>query len=215
MKRIVLLLIAFLLVAFPVFSQIIHVPDDVATIQEAINMAVDGDTVLVAEGSYIENINYRGKAITVASQFILDSDTSHISRTIIDGSDPFYPDSGSTVNMLLARDTTSVLCGFTIQGGTGTGPFEHLLGGTTERLGGGIIMAGGKIVNNKIKNNQIHYNQIAAGGGIEAGRVDIIGPDAAVNLVIRNNLIFHNSIHSETDYTGGVVLGLNSATIIL
>ncbi len=79
-----------------------------------------GDTVLVAEGTYSENINFKGKAITVASQFILDQDTSHISATIIDGSQHTNPDSGSVVYMISGEDTTSVLTGFTITGGNGT-----------------------------------------------------------------------------------------------
>ena len=117
MKRTGLSLVAILLVALSAFSQIINIPSDYSSIQAGINEASDGDTVLVEEGTYVENINFRGKAITVASQFLIDRDTTHITNTIIDGSEPVYPDSGSTVTMLLARDTTSVLCGFTIQGG--------------------------------------------------------------------------------------------------
>ena len=88
MKRIGLVLIAFVLMVLPLISQIRNVPADHSTIQEAINESVTGDTILVAEGTYFENINFNGRAVTLASQFLFDGDTSHISRTIIDGSQP-------------------------------------------------------------------------------------------------------------------------------
>ena len=59
-------------------QQTIHVPADQSTIQAAINAAKNGDTVLVAPGTYIENINFNGKAITVTS-------SGGPSVTIIDG----------------------------------------------------------------------------------------------------------------------------------
>ena len=53
-------------------ADVIHVPADYPTIQEAINAAVNGDTVLVSPGTYVENINFRGRNIVVASEFLLD-----------------------------------------------------------------------------------------------------------------------------------------------
>src|SRR5262245_33203768 len=55
-------------------AEILHVPDNYSTIQGAMNAAVEGDTVLVAAGTYVENINFRGKNITVTSNFMFDQD---------------------------------------------------------------------------------------------------------------------------------------------
>src|SRR6266700_1042933 len=45
----------------------INVPADQPTIQAAITLAQSGDTVLVAPGTYLENNDFLGKAITVTS----------------------------------------------------------------------------------------------------------------------------------------------------
>src|SRR6266436_1528190 len=69
-----------LLVTLPVASTAttIHVPADQPTIQAAIDAAVNGDTVLVSDGTYKENIDFKGKAITVKS-------VNGFATTIIDG----------------------------------------------------------------------------------------------------------------------------------
>jgi len=56
----------------------LNVPVDQPTIQAGINAAVNGDTVLVAPGTYVENIDFVGKAITLRSKFGPDV-------TVIDG----------------------------------------------------------------------------------------------------------------------------------
>jgi len=47
------------------FGTTIHVPDDFASIQQAINNSDDFDTILVAPGTYVENLDFSGKRVTV------------------------------------------------------------------------------------------------------------------------------------------------------
>src|SRR5678810_1434128 len=76
---------------------VLAVPSKYPSIQAAIDSAAPGDTVLVAPGRYYENIRFKGKGIVVASQFSRSRDATDIERTIIDGSRPAHPDTGTAV----------------------------------------------------------------------------------------------------------------------
>ncbi|MFB6320314.1 T9SS type A sorting domain-containing protein [Saccharicrinis sp. FJH54] len=191
MIRLFTLLVSIFTLSFLTTATIIQVPNDQVTIQQGINAASTGDTVIVAEGTWYENINYNGKAITVASRFILDDDTSHISKTIIDGSQPSHPDSASVVRMLSGEDTTSVLCGFTITGGKGT---YVSMEGTLFLVGGGIctLGSGGKIENNIIRQNNLPNptkSTHAWGFGLSA-------------MVENHHLIIRNNVFREHTFNG-------------
>ena len=67
MRRALIASTFVLLVGAVVAQQTRHVPAQFATIQAAIVASSGGDIVLVAPGTYIENINFLGRAITVKS----------------------------------------------------------------------------------------------------------------------------------------------------
>ncbi|MEW6747026.1 MAG: right-handed parallel beta-helix repeat-containing protein [Planctomycetota bacterium] len=79
--------------------------DPFCRIQDAIELAADGDTVLVLPGTYGELIDFRGKAITVRS-------SAGAAATIIDGQDQ-----GTVVTFRSGEDRDSVLEGFTVTNG--------------------------------------------------------------------------------------------------
>lgn len=186
----------------------IHVPGDQPTIQAGTAAALDGDTVLVADGTYYENINFEGKEIIIASHLLIDSDTSHIHNTIIDGSQPVNPDSASVVYFVSGEDTSSVLYGFTITGGSGTLTIEP--GVETVRVGGGIYIdnSGAKIEYNRVITNSVLMNlpgtdlRLAVGGGIAAFTSD------PHTLIIKNNFISGNTSISNINegFAGGILV---------
>ena len=116
MKKLNYLLIVYLLFILNsniCFGEIINVPAEFSTINEAIGNAVDGDTVLVDTGTYVENVYFNGKNIVVASNYILDQNTEYILKTIIDGSNPYdeyfascvgFIDGAGLEKLLWARD---------------------------------------------------------------------------------------------------------------
>jgi hypothetical protein len=179
------------------------VPGDQPTIQAGIDAAQNGDTVLVDEGTYIENINFSGKAITVASNFIMDGDTIHINNTIIDGSQPVNPDNGSVIVFSSGEDSTSILCGFTITGGTGTIVIPN-----SARVGGGVLcnLSGATICHNQITNNVVNYYYTSGGGGIASGP-----PGSDAMIIVENNWIESNftmgaNITASSSYGAGLAL---------
>jgi hypothetical protein len=183
-------------------AQIIHVPADYPTIWQGIDAAIPGDTVLVADGLYYEQIDFEGKKpLMVASLFLIDGDKSHIANTIIDASYPFDPDFASVVYFDEGEDTTTVLCGFTIQNGRGTYTPDNL----DDRQGGGIWIsdAGAKIIHNRITHNTLDDRQPLNGMSVDGAGIGTKWADGNYWVVIANNIIDSNTCISQYDYAWG------------
>ena len=86
----------------------LHVPSEYLNIQSSITASEIGDTVLVATGTYFENISFEGKDIVIISEMGSE-------QTIIDGSD-----NGSVVTFAGGESENAGLIGFTIWNGSGT-----------------------------------------------------------------------------------------------
>jgi Bacterial Ig domain len=165
----------------------IRVPSEHLTIQAAIDVAEIGDTVMVAPGTYSENINFRGKAITVRSESGRPEDTT------IDGGNA---DSVVVFNSGERRD--SVLNGFTLQNGRARIDNQGAIDG------GGV-----KIENSSptITNNEIKNNHACRGGGI--------GISSGSPLIQRNK-ITNNDINLCSEGGGGgiSIRGASSVEIL-
>jgi parallel beta helix pectate lyase-like protein len=194
--RLPCLLCAFLnlLVTNSLNAATIHVPGDQPTIQAAIDVANTGDVVLVAAGTYSENINFSGKAITVKS-------ASGAKVTIIDGGKL-----GPVATFNTGEGSKSILAGFTLQNGASAFNSQYDGGGvyvngtsptiannivqdnTACNAGGGIALefSSARVQNNLIKNNF----QSGCSGGTGGGGVNIGG---AGSVVLIGNRIQNNS----------------------
>lgn len=136
--KISIILLSALFIPAPANPTTIYVPDDYPTIQEAIDAAVNGDAVMVRPGTYVENIDFLGKAITVTSEQGPD-------LTIIDGNEI-----DSVVTFNSGEWLSSIIDGFTIQNGNAV-------------EGGGIYCSTSSPT---ITNNRILDNYARDGGGI-------------------------------------------------
>lgn len=171
MKKINFLLITLLVNIF-CHATIIHIPAEQPTILAGINIALNGDTVLVHPGTYFENINFIGKNITVASMYLITQDTSFISQTVINGGGGAQSPVAVFEN---GEDSTAVLVGFTLTNGC-------------NYRGGGIYCIGASPTLSylTICGNFTHYwNGYSRGGG------GIYCENS--NLTLENSIIINNS----------------------
>jgi hypothetical protein len=220
----------------------IHVPGDSSTIQGGIDLAHNGDTVMVEPGTYTENINFNGKNITVTS-------SAGPLTTIIQSAKSGKP----VVGFLGTETSNAALRGFTVQ--NGIAPYGSSfaggvdLGDATATISHNIIQnnqgcfrghgvraeGAARIYRNVIQNNGMSdfYCQGYIGGGLYIGKGTKvignwilgnslegagggIGSLTSSDAVISNNIIRGNSTAQNITEGrgGGICLEGDSGTLI-
>ncbi len=172
----------------PNFTSItINVPDNYTNIQSAIDASACGDTILVAPGTYIENINFSGQVVTL---------TASGPDTIIDGGG-----ADSVVRFESGEKEYTVLSGFVIRNG----------GNTAFGYGGGIDIFESSPT---ITNNLIINNDADAGGGIAC---DGSSPIIINNTIVDNTAFDGAGIYclnTNSPYVANTILWDNNGAEI-
>ncbi len=176
-----LALLAAILFSWTVsFAAVIMVPTDQPTFQAGIDNAVNGDTIIVSPGVYTGNgnrdIDFQGKAVVLISASGPENTVIQCEGSLSEPHRAFYFHSG--------EDTTSVVSGFSIQGGL-----------AWVQSGGGILAKDSSsplIVNCKFSNNSAY------------GFVEDIFPRAggAVGSE-RSNIQYQNCVFDNNSAGGG------------
>ncbi|MBS4060287.1 MAG: right-handed parallel beta-helix repeat-containing protein, partial [Bacteroidetes bacterium] len=195
MKKLTLLT-AILMTANMVFTQVINIPADYPTIQQGVDAAGDGDTVLVHPGTYYENVYLPDKSLTLASLFLTTHDTSYVSQTVIDAEG-----SGSVLSSIYNFSNVRI-SGMTITGGGSSSIWflsepnnvmiDHVIitGNSGDGYGAGVTIWGGTDIqfrNVTISNNSDGYY----GGGV---------------CCLNSSPIFENCFFTDNNgYYGGAV----------
>jgi subtilisin family serine protease len=196
----------------------LHVPQDYNNIQAAIDAALDGDTVVLAEGTYAgdgnRNLSFSGKAITVRSAD--PNDPNVVANTVIDcNGSPEEPHRAFYFESLEGPD--SVLAGLTITNGYagdtspngGTGGAICNVGSSPTivccRLVANSAVSGGGMCNTASSRPAIincsFIGNFATGGGGLWNRDD---------STLTNCIFFANS----ADANGGAICNFTSPTLV-
>lgn len=209
MKKTAMICVFLALTPAIALSATLYVPDDYPLIQDAINAASPGDTIIVHPGTYVENIDFAGKAIHLKS-------SGGAVLTVIDGNS-----SGSVVNFSTNEDRQSILEGFTVTNGTGNTIMYTPYGGGIKCTGSSPTIKGNIIRDNTAVDiwllsgygagiystggaPLITGNIIRDNGALESGG----GVYANTSAEIVSNLIFSNSAHH-----GGGIYGKDTVLI--
>ncbi len=192
MQKYIFLVIVFIIsIGSSVNAQNLLVPTQYSTIQSAINASNNGDTIIISEGVYYENIDFNSKTITISSEYLDQNDIDIVNNTIINGSA-----NGPVVTFNNSEDENSVLEGLTITNGLSTDGGGIFVGDNSSptlkdliirdnvanQFGGGVYIGVG--ASPKLSRCLISNNQAIGGNGNGGG----IGMIALLNEPYLENI---------------------------
>ena len=156
----------------PLFSTTINIPDDYSTIQGGIDAAVNGDTVLVSDGTYTGDGN---RDIDFAGKNILVKSLSGREYTVID-----CENSGRGFHFQSEENNSAIIEGFTILNGESDVGAGILIGNSTPKIincsfedcgspsstGGAICVSNSSALTLEIINCDFIGNNAGTAGGV-------------------------------------------------
>ena len=156
------------------------VPDEHATIQEALDQAVDGDLVCVAAGTYSENNDFGGVNAEVMG-------AEGAASTVIDG--------GGT-GPVASGESNAVLTGVTATGGADTsgagGNFAETNSGTTAAFGGSL-RANDSI---RVTKNHARFAHNERSSGYNRGGAAVSTREDSTAAITNSTFTAHQSVYN-------------------
>ena len=187
--------------AEPTRAETIIVNGPSESIQAAIDIALDGDTVLVGPGIYNQSLTIENKSITLASHFLTTGDSTLIGQTVISGAG--LGSSGARAPWVIVIRPTA---------GIGT----RIIGLTLQDASDGVLpFAPAEYSNIRITGTNDGIDFESGSGGLvrdsmfELNSDDALDLDGAVDVTIERNEIRNNGddgieirLHDLPGYTG-------------
>jgi parallel beta-helix repeat protein len=206
MKGLVTLMMALVLLPAIAMATTIHVPADQPTIQAGINAAVDGDTVLVAPGTYRGSgncdLSFLGRAIvlkaeTSGSSVTIDGQHAHRFCIFSSGENPTSVVDGFKIEYCSSSSGGAIYC-------EGSSPLitNCVFQSNSANDGGAVSLLGSGA---EIRGNTFRLNSAWRGGAI-AVRNSHIPPAEIQDNVIDSCIASHEG--------GGIYLGSTSGVAI-
>ncbi len=197
--RVISVLFILIIVTLSIKATTIHVPSEQPTIQAGIDAAIDGDTVLVADGIYL---GYGNRDILIEKSIVLTSENGP-ENTVIN-----CEHYGKGMNIFGGQDSSLVINGFTIKNGSsyqgsaiccfGSSPIikNCVFVSNIADYGGALYFNGNaskgkdvislKVVNCTVVDNTAHYS--GAGAYIQYNNI----------MVSFEKCIFYNNVSNDS-----------------
>ncbi len=209
MKNILILILASVGIFGSTAAETLHVPGDYASIQEAVDAAIDGDTIEVSPGVYEGGIEIFDKAVTIIAPLgpevtIVDCQQQtrgfyfwrhENEQPVIDGFQIQNGNAGDGGGGIKCRTSSPMIRNCIIENCTG---FEY---------GGGIVLTESSawIVNCIIRNN-LCYNDISNLSAYGGGVCSLSSTPVIINTLICDNTSQGFPQFGTSGYAGGLYL---------